>query len=240
MNNEAASAGSRQRRGFEFGERGTIVKRPPTTALLAFLLLASGSIGAPAFAEDGTVYGAATHRDWQSLVLRLQGRTVFRAATIFVEAGDVVSLTIDRAPEQCESLALTMNVKMNEPIRESFQSPALYGSIRVDEEEIHTFSYAASATRGDTTLFLIALQYEDVRGLAEEMGSGRVIRFRLPTERKTYYVRFSLDGYGEAVERTSQMCAYFGQQDDEQYFQDAPQRRRDSDFFRDEGQKRTF
>jgi hypothetical protein len=66
--------------------------------------------------------------------------------------------------------------------------------------------FHARAREGEATVLLEVTRVLGEGDLAAELRRGRTVRFKLGTERATYYSAFPLDGFSAAADRTLNLC----------------------------------
>lgn len=158
------------------------------------------------------------NRDWTSLVVTEGNDTRFRGYTTFAENGDVIVFVMDRLAANCELQYLGMNVVGDSPAESSTTSDTQFGQLRIDEYPSHDITYKVSLFQGVSTIFLNVMDFSGDTRLISEFDRGKVVRFKLKTEKKELYLRFSLNGYKESVARTLNMCNKYNQNSDKSYF----------------------
>lgn len=194
--------------------------------------LAALICAATAFGQEGKTILEETHRDWKSQVTYGEVDIRFRALSAFAEANDYVLLVFDRQPGQCEMQTVTMFVLLGRPAKEDFVSEDLNGALRVDEQPIRNIVYDFVMDKGAPVMFARLRNWDKDSTFLPELQRGSVLRFKLSTPRKDYFLRFSLQGFAAASQRTLTLCREFKRSDDRRYFEEAP-RRSDQDYFRD-------
>ncbi len=185
------------------------------TLLLLFLMLFSSVILAETFLEQ-------KNRDWTSLVVSDGNQTRFRGYTTYAENGDVIVYVMDRLSDNCELQYLGMNIVGETAAESSSTSDIQFGQLRIDDYSTHDITYKVSLTEGASTIFLNVMDFSGDTHLISEFERGKIVRFKLKTEKKEHFLRFSLNGYKESVARTLSLCKKYNQNSDKSYF-DNPQ-----------------
>jgi hypothetical protein len=161
---------------------------------------------APAIAEVQGAWLVEEHGHWSSLILHDGLEARFRAASMTVIDEAAVVLALDRFPGSCETLHPSLNVRLPRPSTQSVVMMDDVGFVRVDERPIRMIKFHARAREGEATVFLEITRVRGEGELAAELRRGRTVRFKLGTERATYYVAFPLDGFSAAADRTLGLC----------------------------------
>lgn len=163
------------------------------------------------------------HFDWQSRVVYDNDQIRFRAATTYAESGDFVVLAIDRYPKNCSAQFLTMNIVAPSPAEANLITDTLFGAIRVDENSLHNMSYTITLEGGQKVFFVDVTNFDGEETLLEELKTGKFLRFKLKQGKDEYYLRFSLQGFDVAQERTLALCQSFTKdKSDKDYFKSKP------------------
>lgn len=163
------------------------------------------------------------HSDWQSRMVYDNEQIRFRAITTYAEAGDYVVLTMDRIPNDCGVQYTTMNILASTPSDKPFNTDKLYGVIRVDEHPIHNVAYTLSLQERERVFFVNITNFDGEDTLLRELRTGRYLRFKLRAGKEGYFLRFSLQGYVAAEQRTLSLCRAFNKgKSNEGYFTSEP------------------
>jgi len=181
------------------------------TMLFLILILVSLSSHSESFLEQ-------KKHDWTSLVVNESNDTRFRGYTTFAEGGDLIVFVMDRISSNCELQYLGMNVVNDKPSQSSTTSDIQFGQLRIDEFPSHDITYKVTFIEGVSTLFLNVMDFNGDTQLISEFEQGKFVRFKLKTEKKELYLRFSLNGYKESVARTLSLCNTYNQNSDKSYF----------------------
>ena len=161
---------------------------------------------AAALAEVQGAWLVQEHGRWTSRISHDAYEYRFRAASATAFNGAGVVLAFDRFAGACETLYASMNVYLPEPSRESVVIMDDVGFLRVDERPIRMIKFHARVHEGQSVVFLEVTRVMGDGGLVAELRRGHTVRFKLGTERTTYYVAFPLDGFSAAVDRTLDLC----------------------------------
>lgn len=183
-------------------------------AALGVWLIAVASLAA---AEHFGVMGRQ-HGEWISGVMIGERPTRYRISTEQVESGSVTELSIDVIEGDCVRRFATLDVHLRNPVEEDLLSKDMEGALRVDRHPVHRVFYRVGALEGDFLIHLFLVEIEDEPAFWKELAAGDWVRFRFPTERKDYYLRFPLQGFTEALERATRLCNQLGAEDDRAYF----------------------
>jgi hypothetical protein len=170
------------------------------------LAAALGLGAAPALAEAQGALLVEEHGLWTSRIARDPDELRFRAASVAVIDGAAVVLAFDRFPGACEGLYTSLHVTLPRPSTESVVVLDDVGFVRVDERAIRKIKFHARVRAGEATVFLEITRVLGDAGLFADLRRGQTVRFKLGTERTTYYVAFPLDGFSAAVDRTLSLC----------------------------------
>jgi hypothetical protein len=161
---------------------------------------------APALAEVQGAWLVEEHGRWNSLVLHDGLEARFRAASMTVIDDAAVVLALDRFPGSCETLHPSLNVRLPRPSTQSVVMMDDVGFVRIDERPIRMIKFHARAREGEAAVLLEVTRVLGAGDLAAELRRGRTVRFKLGTERATYYAAFPLAGFSAAADRTLSLC----------------------------------
>ena len=161
---------------------------------------------APATAEVQGAWLVEEHGHWSSLVLHDGLEARFRTASMTVIDEAAVVLALDRFSGSCATLHPSLNVRLPRPSTQSVVMMDDVGYVRVDERPIRRIRFHARAREGEATVLLEVTRVLGEGDLAAELRRGRTVRFKLGTERATYYAAFPLDGFSAAADRTLSLC----------------------------------
>ncbi|MGE5792210.1 MAG: hypothetical protein ACM36B_05945 [Bacteroidota bacterium] len=171
------------------------------------LVLAIALCCAPAAAEVQGAWLLQEHgQHWTSRVSRDELEFRFSAVTTTVFEDARVVLAFDRFAGACETLYPSMSIRLPRPSPESVVMMDDVGFVRADERPIRMIKFNARLHEGDSVVYLEVTRVLGNGALFADLRRGRVVRFKLGTARQTYYVRFSLDGFSAAVDRTLDLC----------------------------------
>jgi hypothetical protein len=160
----------------------------------------------PAMAQGQGAWLVQEHGVWTSRVAHDDYEFRFRAASVTAIEGAAVVLAFDRFAGACEALYPTLNVRLPRPSTESVVMMDDVGFVRVDERPIRMMKFHARVREGESMIFLEITRVFGNGGLYGDLRRGRTVRFKLGTERTTYYVAFPLEGFSAAVDRTLGLC----------------------------------
>jgi hypothetical protein len=190
---------------------------------------------ASALAEVQGAWLVQEHGHWTSRISHDAQEYRFRAASATAFNGAGVVLAFDRFAGTCETLYASINIRLPGPSRESVVIMDDVGFLRVDERPIRMIKFHARVHEGQSVVYLEITRVMGEGELAAELRRGRTLRFKLGTERTTYYVAFPLDGFSAAVDRTLGLCRQNERHARElaPFRQPKPQGREDRDYFGD-------
>ncbi|HEY7657215.1 MAG TPA: hypothetical protein VH881_10160 [Burkholderiales bacterium] len=183
-------------------------------AALGALLLAV----APPGGADHIGVMVRQHGEWISGVLIGERPTRYRILTEQVESGSYTELAVDLVEGDCERRFATIDIHLRNPIEQDLKTEDLEGALRVDRYPVHRVFYQIGALAGDMMLHLFLVDIEGQLVFWMEMAAGEAVRFRFPTERKDYHLRFPLEGFTEALERATRLCNQPAAEKDRPYF----------------------
>lgn len=183
--------------------------------LAAWLIMA-----APLVAADHIGMMDREHGEWVSSVLIGDPPARFRISTERVDYGVYTELAIDVVEADCVQRFVTLDVYLRNPIEVDLVTAEMEGALRVDRHPIHRIYYRAGAMAGDFVIHLFLMEIDGERAFWKEMAAGQTVRFRLPTERRDYYLRFPLHGFSEALQRATRLCNELPAEADRAYFQE--------------------
>jgi hypothetical protein len=164
----------------------------------------------------------ADHGDWASFAVQIAPIVRYRAATAFLEQGHHVTLNLDRLPGACETQYISLQVNLDGLPSRELDVRNGHGLLRVDEQGTHQLTYSVRAETGASSIVIAVSEIDEEPAVIGEMSSGEALRFKLPIDRKDYYLRFSLHGFGDALKRTLAMCQRHGSDGDQRYFESPP------------------
>jgi hypothetical protein len=173
---------------------------------IALLAAGVGFGCAPALAEVQGAWLVQEHGNWTSRVSHDPEEFRFRAASAAAFDGAGVVLAFDRFAGACETLHGSINVRLPAPSRESVVIMDDVGFLRVDERPIRMIKFHARVHEGQPAVYLEITRIMGEGGFVGELRRGQTVRFKLGTERTTYYVAFPLDGFSAAADRTLGLC----------------------------------
>jgi hypothetical protein len=161
---------------------------------------------APAPAQAQGALLVQEHGRWSSHISHSADEFRFRAASLTVVDGAAVVLAVDRFAGACETLYSSVNIRLPQPSKESVVMMDDVGYARIDERPIRMFKFHARLREGEAVVFLEITRVVGAADFFSELRRGHTLRFKLGTERATYYVAFPLEGFSAATDRTLQLC----------------------------------
>lgn len=183
-------------------------------ALGAWLMVVPALVPAEHFGVMGRQHG-----EWISGVLIGERPMRFRMNAEQVESGAYMELAVDLIEGDCVRRFATVDVHLMYPLEQDLFSEDQEGTVRVDRYPPHRVFYQMGAFAGDVVLHLFLVDIEGDTVFWKEMDAGQVVRFRFPTERKVYYLRFPLQGFKDALERAARLCNLPAAAGDRAYFE---------------------
>jgi hypothetical protein len=192
----------------------------------------------PSFAGESSLI--AQHKNWGSRVIKDGTSAVFRAFTWYEDKSDRVILTLDRYPNDCDTVYARMNIALSKKLTDDFEVPNRSGAMQVDEYPVHKISYTVSGKTGANIFFVTITDFENGDTLFAEIIKGQILRFKMPVAKDALYLRFSLLGSTAALTRTKDLCTGFAQENsDERYFKGGGTARNDETDFKRKSTIRT-
>jgi hypothetical protein len=161
---------------------------------------------APAAAQVQGAWLVQEHGRWTSRISQDAQEFRFRAAAATAVDGAAVVLAFDRFAGACESLHPMLNIRLPRPSTQSVVMLDDVGYVRVDERPIRTMRFHARLREGEEVVFLEITRIMGDSELVAELRRGLTVRFKLGTDRTTYYVGFPLEGFSAATDRTLGLC----------------------------------
>jgi len=159
------------------------------------------------------------HGEWISGVLIGERPARFRMNAEQVESGAYMELAVDLIEGDCVRRFATVDVHLMYPLERDLLSEDLEGTVRVDRYPAHRVFYQMGTLAGDVVLHIFLVDIEGETVFWKEMDAGQTVRFRFPTERKVYYLRFPLQGFKDALERATRLCNLPAAAGDRAYFE---------------------
>jgi hypothetical protein len=176
--------------------------------LLMFCLAAAAQVGVM----------SRQHGEWLSGALIGERPIRFRSLAEQLEAGAYTGLAIDVLEGDCVRRSTTLNVHLQEPLAQDLLSAGLAGMLRVDDHPVRKLTYRVGALAGARMIFIFVTEVEDEVAFWKEMAAGQAVRFKFPTERKDYYLRFPLTGFISARQRATALCQSLAKGEDRSSF----------------------
>lgn len=174
-------------------------RRLRLAAALTGLVLAG-----PAAAVQFNVAEVERHGAWQSMTLSLGEERLYRA----LEGDNYADahFSVNVGPGACDAPWLELRADLGEYQPQSRRVNRVAADIRVDEKTIHSGQADFRTERGDDG-FYVQFDLPEQPLLLDEMRRGEILRLRLmrgPDD--PWFMVFSLDGAGEAMDRMTQAC----------------------------------
>lgn len=174
-------------------------RRLRLAAALTGLVLAG-----PAAAVQFNVAEVERHGAWQSMTLSLGEERLYRA----LEGDNYADahFSVNVGPGACDAPWLELRADLGEYQPQSRRVNRVAADIRVDEKTIHSGQADFRTERGDDG-FYVQIDLPEQPLLLDEMRRGEILRLRLmrgPDD--PWFMVFSLDGAGEAMDRMTQAC----------------------------------
>lgn len=174
-------------------------RRLRLAAALTGLVLAG-----PAAAVQFNVAEVERHGAWQSMTLSLGEEHLYRA----LEGDNYADahFSVNVGPGACDAPWLELRADLGEYQPQSRRVNRVAADIRVDEKTIHSGQADFRTERGDDG-FYVQFDLPEQPLLLDEMRRGEILRLRLmrgPDD--PWFMVFSLDGAGEAMDRMMQAC----------------------------------
>lgn len=183
-------------------------------AALAAWLIAVAPIGA----ADHIGMMDREHGEWVSSVLIGEPPARFRVSAERVDYGVYTEVVVDLVEGDCVQRFVSLDVYLRNPIEQDLVTAEMEGALRIDRYPLHPIFYRVGAMAGDFVIHLFLMEIEGERAFWKEMTAGQALRFRFPTERKDYYLRFPLQGFTEAFQRAARLCNELPAEADRAYF----------------------
>ena len=158
------------------------------------------------------------HGEWLSGALLGPRPTRFRFLAEQIDAGSYTTFAIDVLEADCRKRFATLNVHLQEAFPQDLLSEGLAGSVRVDRHPMRRVVYRVGAQAGARMLFIFLVEIEGEDDFWKQVAAGQSVRFRFPTERKDYHLRFALRGFVEAQKRAFALCRSPTSEEDRSYF----------------------
>lgn len=130
----------------------------------------------------------------------------FSAATLATVDGARVALAFDRFAGECNLLSPSLSIELPFPSTQSVAIMEGVGFLRVDQNPIRMMKFNAAVNEGDSVILMEITRVLGQGNLSTELRGGRIVRFKLGTERTTYFLRFSLMGFSAATTRSLKLC----------------------------------
>lgn len=147
----------------------------------------------------------AKHQDWETRLLGVGDKLVFRAVTLNERNNLVSTLSIDRSPPQCKPEAIIVRIISSAP-RDTDVSQDVFGQMRVDERAIRNVLFKLTGQVGNQHSSLILMNWDREESFTNDLVSGKTLRIRLTETGKDYFLNFSLIGFDKAFVETRKLC----------------------------------
>jgi hypothetical protein len=178
-------------------------------ALLIFCSMAAAQVGVM----------SRQHGEWLSGALISEKPNRFRSLAEQLEAGAYTGLAVDVLEGDCSRRFTTLNVHLQESLPQDLLSAGLAGMLRVDRHPVRRLTYRVGALAGARMIFIFVTEIEGEDAFWKEMLAGQSVRFKFPTERKDYYLRFPLSGFASSQQRAATLCQSLAKQEDRSFFE---------------------
>lgn len=197
------------------------MKKLITIALTS--LLAIGS------AHSETVY-KKTYADWESRVFSVNKEVVFRIVSEVSNDGGIF-LTVDRLPESCKTSYFRMNIILDAPEKTGVVHKNQKGAIRVDEFPVHNFEYTSDFKKGSQIAMVTVTEMSEGSQFLDELKKGKFVRVKFFTKEQDFVLRYSLNGYTQALTNSESLCANYAEKSDKKFFDEKPTAKSDKSYF---------
>ncbi|WP_404376516.1 hypothetical protein [Vreelandella aquamarina] len=167
----------------------------------AAMLLATAP---PALAATFNVESMETHRHWQSMSLTLGEERHFRA--VETHSYTDATLSLNTTQGVCDLPWLEMRVSLAQQQGESRAVNLVPTRLRIDDHPIVDTMAEFITERGDNG-FYAHFYLSDMTTLIAEMQAGQQLFLGFDqNEQEPWYMTFSLEGAGDAIERMQSLC----------------------------------
>lgn len=187
------------------GHTSARATRSTSRQLLA--LFAGLWVSAGAWAATFEVSDTATHGDWQTATLTRQagGEQERHFRAIETVSYDDASLSVNATPGVCDLPRLEMRVAFEGQDRQA-ATGHVPARLRVDDKTLHS-AVAEFFTEPANDGFYVHFYLDDQRGLLDDMDGGEQIFLGFEQgEGEPWYMIFSLDGAGAAMDSAQLRC----------------------------------
>lgn len=176
----------------------------PSRRLRLAAALTGLALAGPTAAVQFNVAEVERHGAWQSMTLSLGEERLYRA----LEGDNYADahFSVNVGPGACDAPWLELRADLGEYQPQSRRVNRVAADIRVDEKTIHSGQADFRTERGDDG-FYVQIDLPEQPLLLDEMRRGEILRLRLmrgPDD--PWFMVFSLDGAGEAMDRMTQAC----------------------------------
>jgi hypothetical protein len=177
-------------------------------------LLVAGNAGSLPVPE--TTYRA---EDWETTIADDDAGTLaFRAMTTEdSEQPDTLVLALDRLPDECDSVLISMSVVGSEAhgLPAGLLSPSFLGELQVDRRTPRSFDYRFLTDPRFNNVILVQLTgWEGGDSLVPELRQGRELQFRFVLDGEPHSWQFSLIGVSDVLEHTYEACVSYASNGD--------------------------
>jgi len=169
--------------------------------------LAAMSVSAATLAENYNTQGLEHHGDWQSLSVTLGAERHVRAVqrASYTDA----MLSVNATPGACLRPWLELRSALGAQQPRSDVVNTVPVDVLIDDHRALSGRAVLTTERGDDGLYL-RFDELDVAALQRQMATGTTLNLRIRMSDSVadyWFMAFSLDGAGEALERLSLLCA---------------------------------
>lgn len=185
-------------------------ERAPGPAAIRFaacsLLLAALVLAWPSPARSGESH-AQQFEDWRfSLVTFKSGESFLVIRSRDVKSQDV-ELQMFKPLGNCDKTFMRIVLAFEQPTAKAVDNKNVSGEIRIDDAPLHRTASDISLPQGDKLGYVVVNSFENPGNVLTEMQNGQIVRFRFVVGERENFQRFSLRGFGQALETMRQACA---------------------------------
>jgi len=180
-------------------------------------------------ANSETVY-KKTYADWESRVISTKKEVFFRIVSEVSNDGGIF-LTVDRLPDSCKTSYFRMNLILDAPEKTGVVHKNQKGAIRVDDFPVRDFEYTSDFKKGSQIAMVTITEMSDGHQFLDELKKGKFVRVKFFTKEEDFVLRFSLNGYTQALNNSESLCANYADKSDKQFFNEKPMPKSDKSYF---------